>query len=441
MANANFRIFLIGITLFALFFGAGNLIFPVMLGQLSGTNVTSASLGFVTTGVLMPLLGVIALGYSGEKDFLPVAQRAGVIFGLVFVTTLYLTIGPFFAMPRTGSTSYEIILRPFINNDYHQIAQALFTLFYFGTCCFLSLNPNQIVEIVGKILTPLLLITIAILVITSIVSPMGQALPPFTENYAAKPFFTGFQEGYLTMDTLASLVFGIIVIAQVKLAFKGADKKQSILIACTKASLIAGACLALVYLSLAYLGSTSVAQIGKLDNGAQVLAMSSVHYFGVAGNIILGLIVMLACMTTCIGLTTACADYAHGLLPKISYRIFTIIFSVIALLFANIGLGQLISISVPILIIVYPATIVLICLIFAHKLFGGKKLVYIGALYSTLLISTIEVLQQFIAPINAIHQFFMSYLPFYDLGIGWTIPAIVGAVIGYFAQALCPKNT
>jgi len=438
MANPNFRIFLIGITLFALFFGAGNLIFPVMLGQLSGTNVTSSSLGFVATGVLMPLLGVIALGYSGEKDFLPVAKRAGAIFGLIFVTTLYLTIGPLFAMPRTGSVSYEIAVRPFLDDSYQQIGLALFTLFYFGICLVLSLNPNQIVAIVGKILTPLLLVTIAILVLASIIAPMGEKLPPFTENYSVKPFFTGFQEGYLTMDTLASLVFGI---RQVKcFAFKGSNQKQSILLACTKASLIAGLFLALVYLSLAYLGSTSVEKIGKLDNGAQVLAQSAVHYFGSTGNVILGIIVMLACMTTCIGLTTACADYANNLIPKISYRSFAIILSVISALFANVGLTALINISVPILIIIYPVTIVLIGLIFAHKLFGGKKYVYIGALYTTLIISTIEVLQQFLAPINTIHQLFDAYLPFYNLGIGWAIPALIAGFLGYFWQNLVQKQ-
>jgi len=437
---SNFKIALIGITLFALFFGAGNLIFPVGLGQLAGINVTSASLGFVTTGVMLPLLGVIALGYSGENNFLPVAQRAGKIFGLLFVTTLYLTIGPLFAMPRTGSVSYEIALHNFINPEYNHIYLAAFTLFYFGTCCALSLNPNQIVAIVGKILTPLLLIAIAILVIATIISPMGELGNALDVNYQEKPFFTGFQNGYLTMDALASLVFGIIVISQIRLLTIHAPTQKDIFVICTKASLIAGSILAVVYLSLSYLGATSVAELGQLDNGAKVLAGASLFYFGFIGNIILGIIVMLACMTTCIGLTTSCAEYANSLMPKISYKTFAVFFSLVSTLFANVGLNELINISVPILIIIYPVTIVLIALIFAHKLFAGKKAVYIGALYVTLLISCIEVLQQFIPPIHTVHEIFTAYLPFYTLGIGWILPALLCGLAGFFIPCCKSQN-
>jgi len=427
----NYRVMLIGITLFAMFFGAGNLIFPIMMGQIAGTNVAAASFGFVATGVLMPLLGVIALGYSGEHDFLPVAQRAGKIFGLVFVTTLYLTIGPLFAMPRTGSVSYEIALRPFIDENYHRSALLIFSLFYFGACCALSLNPNKIVTIIGKILTPLLLITISCLVIAAIVAPMGSLNAPLEDIYQNVPFFTGFKEGYLTMDALASLVFGIIVISQIKLITGHNTDKKTILTACTKASLIAGAILAIVYVSLAYLGATSVGEFGRLATGAQVLSKASIFYFGVIGNIILGIIVMLACMTTCIGLTTACADYANGLVPIISYKRFAVFFSVVGAIFANFGLEQLINFSVPVLIIIYPVTIVLIALIFSHKLFNGKKAVYIGSLYTALIISSISVLQQFIAPIRLVHEFFVAYLPFYALDIGWILPAIIAGIVGY----------
>jgi len=432
---SNYRIALIGITLFAMFFGAGNLIFPIMMGQIAGTNVASASIGFVSTGVLMPLLGVIALGYSGEHDFLPVAQRAGAIFGLIFVTTLYLTIGPLFAMPRTGSVSYEIAIRPFIDQDYQKLALAIFTVIYFGACCALSLNPHQIVAIIGKALTPLLLITISFLVIAAIVAPMGTLLEPLDTSYQSTPFFTGFKEGYLTMDALASLVFGIIVISQIKLITGHNSDKKTILSACTKASLIAGAILAVVYISLAYLGATSVGELGKLENGAQVLSQSSIFYFGAIGNIILGIIVMLACMTTCIGLTTACADYANGLIPTISYRKFAVFFSLVSALFANFGLTQLINFSVPVLIIIYPVTIVLIALIFLHRLFNGKKAVYIGALYTALIISAISVVQQFIAPVKVIHELFINYLPFYSLDIGWILPAIIAGIIGYLISS------
>lgn len=444
--NYSSTVLFIGITLFALFFGAGNLIFPVMLGQLSGEHVWTSALGFVSTGVLLPLLGVIALGFSGESDFLKVSQRAGTLFGLIFATTLYLSIGPLFAMPRTGSVSFEIAIKPFIDADNHSIALPIFTLLYFSLCCLLSINPSRIVDIVGKVLTPLMLLFIAILVISAIISPMGELGTAVTAEYQNHPFFTGFTEGYLTMDTLASFIFGIIVIYSIM--SKGIKSRSSILAACVQSSLIAGLLLGLVYISLAYIGATSVSELGIQENGGEVLAKTSVYYFGTAGNIVLGIIVLMACLTTSIGLTNACSNYFHKLTPTISYRHYAVLFSIISALFANVGLSQLISISVPILSIVYPLTIVLIMLTFTHRMFAGRKAVYIGALYCTLFISIFQslgldelnktlvvgsngVIKFLITHLATIDTFFIKFLPLYNVGIGWIVPAILGAFIGY----------
>lgn len=464
------RIILIGITLFALFFGAGNLIFPVMLGQLSGDHFDLAALGFVITGVMMPLLGVMAVGYSGEKDFLKIAQRNGVIFGLIFATTLYLTIGPLFAMPRTGSVSYEIALRPFIHDlplksffydvmqlfftdktklelfigqHYNNFCLALFTIFFYGVCCVLALNPHKFIDIVGKVLTPLKITFILILVLAALLWPMGDMLPAVTPDYQKYPFYTGFTQGYLTMDTLASLVFGIIVVQSI--IGYGIRDKSKIMVACFKASLIAGSILAFFYISLVYMGATSVSKLGVLENGGQILAQVSTYYFSKWGNVILGIMVTIACMTTNIGLTHACANYLVSIFPKLSYRQYAIIFSIISALFANIGLNALISFSVPVLSIIYPVTIIFIVLTFFHRLFKGRKSIYVGAIYLTLLTSIIFELNTIMAPdsyltsiipgvasiINAFNQLLINYLPLYEQGLGWIIPAFVGAILGY----------
>ncbi|RKS87448.1 LIVCS family branched-chain amino acid:cation transporter [Orbus hercynius] len=445
------RIIFIGITLFALFFGAGNLIFPVSIGQLSGDHFGLASLGFVVTGVVFPLLGVMAMGFSGEKDFLKIAQRCGVIFGLVFATTLYLTIGPLFAMPRTGSISYEIAIKPFVDQDNNSLYLALFTFLFYGICCLLSLNPHKFIDIVGKILTPLKISFILILILAALIAPMGHELPAVTQNYQDYPFFTGFTYGYLTMDTLASLIFGIIVVQSV-ISYGLKDKKK-IMFACFKASLIAGAILAFLYVSLVYMGATSVEKLGILDNGGAILAKVSTYYFGVWGNLILGLMVTIACMTTNIGLTHACANYLLSLYPKLSYRQYAIIFSIVSGLFANVGLSALISFSVPVLSIIYPVTIVLIFLTFAHRLFDGNKLVYIGALYLTLLTSILFEIAAVVkshsqlsdlhwlsATIECLDNLFANYLPLYTEGIGWLIPAIVGGLLGYIGAKLMPQK-
>jgi len=445
------RIILIGITLFALFFGAGNLIFPVMLGQLAGDNFDLAALGFVITGVMMPLLGVMAVGFSGEKDFLKIAQRSGTIFGLIFATTLYLTIGPLFAMPRTGSVSYEIALKPFVDGQSNTFYLALFTIFFYGVCCFLSLNPRKFIDIVGKILTPLKITFILILILAALILPMGATLPAVNEDYQNLPFFTGFTQGYLTMDTLASLVFGIIVVQSIM--NYGIKDKTKIMIACFKASLIAGAILAFFYISLVYMGATSVSKLGVLENGGQILARVSTYYFGVWGNLILGIMVTVACMTTNIGLTNACANYLVSLYPKLSYRQYAVIFSIVSGLFANIGLTSLISFSVPVLSIIYPVTIVLIVLMFFHRLFNGRKSVYAGAIYLTLLTSVLFELNSAIAPDSKLLTYLpnvaqgvkhinslLSFIPLYPQGLGWIIPALLGAILGYiYAKCIVKK--
>lgn len=447
------RIFIIGITLFALYFGAGNLIFPVMLGQLSGNHFTHASLGFVITGVVLPLLGVIAVGFSGEKDCLKITQRAGKIFGLIFATTLYLTIGPLFAMPRTGSVSFEIGIKPFIAQNDTDFALIIFSIIFYGICCLLSLSPHKFIDIVGKYLTPIKIGFISILIFTALLFPMGEILPPVHANYQQLPFFSGFEQGYLTMDTLASLVFGIIVVQGITQS--GVQNKRTILFGCLKATLIAGIMLAFFYMSLAYMGATSVTKLGVLDNGGQVLAHTAIYYFGTWGNLLLGLMVTVACMTTNIGLTHACANYLVSIYPKLSYRQYAILFTIISALFANIGLNELISFSQPVLAIIYPVTIVFIVLTLIHPLFKGYQMVYIGTIYCTLFTSILSQLNTILVSHNELsndiptiakiikicNNIFVDYIPLYAQGIGWITPAMIGAILGYIiAKGFTKRN-
>ena len=417
----------IGFMLFALFFGAGNLIFPVMMGQLSGTNSWIANAGFVVTGVGLPLLGVLAFGFSGKSDLHSLASRVHPIFGVVFTTVLYLAIGPLFAIPRTGSVSYELGVKPLLGNTDSFIPLLLFTIIFFGVTCFFSMNSSKIVDIVGKILTPLLLIFIAILILIAIIKPMGDFSAP-AESYMNNSFFKGFQEGYLTMDTLASFVFGIIVINVIK--ERGATTKKALMEGTMKAGLIAAGLLAIIYTALTYIGASSVKELGYLDNGGAVLAGISNHYFGSFGGVLLGLIVIAACLTTSIGLISACASYFHKMVPNVSYKNFAIILSVFSAIFANVGLMELISISVPVLTAIYPLAICLIFLTFAHPLFKGRSEVYIGSLLLTFIISLFDGFNAAGIEIEAVYNV-LSILPLYSVGLGWIVPAIVGAFLGY----------
>ncbi|MCK1985921.1 MULTISPECIES: branched-chain amino acid transport system II carrier protein [Peribacillus] len=422
-----------GLMLFALFFGAGNLIFPAMLGQSAGTNLWSASLGFIITGVGLPFITILAFGFSGKNDVQSLASRAHPLFGIIFTVVLYLSLGPLFALPRTGSVSYEIGIKPFLSNDVGFLPLLIFTIIYFGIACLLSINPSKMLDIVGKILTPLLLIFIGILIVVAIINPMGEIQSP-SADYSDNSFFKGFKEGYLTMDTLAGFAFGIIVINAFK--DRGITSRKEVLGYCLKAGLIAATLLVIVYASITYVGATSVEKLGQLGNGGDVLAQASNHFFGPAGAVLLGLIVIAACLTTSIGLITACATYFNKLLPAVSYKSYVVIFSVFSAAVANVGLTKLISITVPVLTALYPVAIVLIVLTFFHSLFKGKSEVYLGSLLLTAIISIMDGIVASGIKMDAVSNLFTQYLPLYSVGVGWVIPAIIGGVLGYMVYLM-----
>ncbi|MCM2674166.1 branched-chain amino acid transport system II carrier protein [Alkalicoccobacillus plakortidis] len=423
----------IGLMLFALFFGAGNLIFPAMLGQSAGESVWVANAGFLVTGVGLPLLGVLAFGFSGKEDLQALASRIHPTFALIFTTILYLSIGPFFAIPRTGGVSFEVGVKPYLPENMDNVGLLVFTILFFALTCLISLNPDKIIDIVGKILTPIKLLFIGILVVIAIVNPLGDFQSP-VGPYVTQPFFKGFQEGYLTMDTLASFVFGIMIIQAIKQ--KGANTKKQLMSVCLKAAGIAAIILVILYTSFSYLGASSVENIGYADNGGTVLAQVSAIYFGQYGSLLLGLMITIACLTTSVGLITSCATYFHKLMPRLSYKMFAILLSAFSVIVANVGLTQLISISVPVMTVIYPVAIVLIFLTFLHPLFKGSRFVYQGTIVMTLIVSFFEGLEEAGLSISFIHQFFGSFLPFYDIGLGWILPAIVGGCLGYLVSIM-----
>ncbi|MED1917310.1 branched-chain amino acid transport system II carrier protein, partial [Bacillus thuringiensis] len=241
----------IGFMLFALFFGAGNLIFPPMLGQLAGTNVWIANAGFLVTGVGLPLLAITAFVYSGKEDLRSLASRVHPVFGIVFTIVLYLAIGPFFAIPRSGNVSFDIGVKPFLSEQAGSAPLILFTILFFAIACFLSLNPMKIIHVVGKILTPIKLTFIGIIAVTAILYPIGAFQAP-QADYTSDVFFKGFQEGYLTLDALVAFVFGMIIVNAIK--EKGVTARKQVLAACAKATMIAGLLLVLFYTALSFMG-------------------------------------------------------------------------------------------------------------------------------------------------------------------------------------------
>lgn len=425
---------IVGMMLFALFFGAGNLIFPAQLGQYAGTSVWIAVVGFLITGVGLPLLGILAIGYSKSNDLQDLSSRVHPIYGILFTSLLYLTIGPFFALPRTGAVAYEVGIAPFVSEGSVGTFLLVFSVIFFAIALFISLNPSKIVDSVGKFLSPAILVTLAVLLVAAFFAPMGEAGAP-QGGYLDNAFMTGFLEGYNTMDALASLVFGIIVIAAIRKM--GVNSPKGVLSATLKSGLVAAGLLAVVYAGIALLGATSTSTLGLMETGGPVLSGASAHYFGTFGALLIAVIITLACLTTAIGLIVANAEYFHKLIPAVSYKLFVVIFSVFSLVVTNAGLSNIITFSIPVLMFLYPLAIVLILLAFTSPLFNHSRAVYVATITVTFFIAIIDGFKTLTgtlevenpAWLQAIVDTYSTILPLYNEGLGWLLPAVATIVV------------
>lgn len=415
----------IGLMLFASFFGAGNLIFPPALGQSAGVNFLPAAAGFCTTGVGIPLLGIIAIGLlrasNPEALALPVHPK----FAKALIVVTVLTIGPFFAIPRTGAVSFDVGILPFISAENYDLGLALYSLFFFVVTYFLSVNPSKIVDWVGKILTPLLLISIAILVVQVFMHPMGEPQQA-GGYYASMPYLKGFQEGYYTMDLLATMLFGTVVIDSIKV--RGISEGNVLTRTCIMAGIIAAVLLAAIYFSLTYTGATSVAVFGVSDNGAIALSSIANYYMGTAGNVVLCLMIFFACLTTSIGLTVSAGSYLEQVLKyKMQYQRIAAIICIFSFAVSNVGLTKIISLSVPVLCLLYPIVIVLVMMAFMPV---KRACVYRSTLAFTIVFAIIDGLNAAGVPMKTAEALFKDVIPFYSAGFGWFVPSIVGLVLG-----------
>lgn len=438
--------FYLGSMLFGLFFGAGNLIFPVHMGQLAGANVSWATWGFLLTGIGLPFLGVVAIGVSNSNGLFELSSRVHPYYGYFMTIALYLTIGPFFALPRTGTVSYEIGLSPYISTQYQTLGLAIFTLLFFGAALLFSLKPTKILVYVGKVLNPIFLVFLGILMITAFIKPLGGiATAPITGEYATAPFASGFTEGYNTMDALASLAFGIIVVQTIK--GMGITKPAAIAKDTIKSGLISLVLMGVIYGSLSYLGTMSIGQFPVSENGGIALTQIARYYFGSFGSVLLAIIVTVACLKTAIGLITACAETFREMFPNsISYKAYVILFSAVACLVGNVGLTKIIAYSIPVLMFLYPLAITLILLALLSPLFKNRQIVYGMTTLLTIFVSIADMLNALPEPIHnldgvqTILNFYSHYLPFFDSGMGWILPATVGLIIGWLISLVTKPN-
>lgn len=427
------QLLFVSLMVFSMFFGAGNLIFPPQLGQLSGSNLVSSLVGFLISAVGLPILAIAVVAKVGGLHIL--AGRVHKRFALVFTLLIYLSIGPFFGIPRAATLAFEMGISPFLAEglSVNGLPLFIYTLIFFSLTFWLCMTPSKLVDRFGKVLTPTLLVLIASVFIFSLIKPIGEFGAP-TGDYAEFPLLKGFLEGYMTMDAIAALNFGIVI--SITLKNMGIKEEKNLVSNSIKAGVIAGLFLSLIYGVLAYLGGVSQIRFGFTENGAQTLTNVVFYLFGSNGSIVLGLIFSLACVTTSVGLLTSCSQYFTKLMPKVSYRAWVVILSVSSMIFANVGLTQILKFSVPALTAIYPMAIVLMILALVDKFFKGNSYVYLFAMVCTSIVSILDALGEFDIKFDILNT-----LPLYSKGLGWILPAIVGALAGYAYGSLRDKST
>ena len=418
----------IGLMLFALFFGAGNLIFPPFLGQQAGTDTVPAIIGFLITGCGLPLLGVASVGWSGQ-NLQGMGGRVAPWYGVFMVAAISLTIGPCFAIPRTCSTSYEMSVAPLLGGA-GSAGLFVYSLLFFALTWWLAVTPTKLVDRVGKLLTPIMLVLLLALFAAYAMAPLGEWQPPAAAKYADgfSAFSSGFIEGYNTMDGLAGLLFGILVVEAVRLT--GRTAPHAIAMDTLKSGVVAMFFMCVIYVFLAFIGASSVVPLGMQENGAPILVGAMNWYFGAAGPLILSVIVALACLTTSIGLVASVAALFHALVPSVSSRTFATVFSLVSCGIANFGLTTIISAAVPVLVFLYPLTVALILLTFLNDAFRGAPIVHRTATLFTFFPAVYDGLKALGAAPASVSAV-MESLPLAQYGLAWFPIFAAGLLLGW----------
>ncbi|MGC9807556.1 branched-chain amino acid transport system II carrier protein [Schaalia odontolytica] len=425
------------LTLFSMFFGAGNLIFPPIMGASAGTNVAPAMIGFLIGGVALPVISIITIALSGT-DMRDLVNRAGKSFGLVFSVMVYLSIGAFYALPRTGAVSFSTAVAPIIGTK-SLTASILFSLVFFGVAFYLCWNPGTIIDSLGKVLTPILLGLLVLLVFLCLASlPASHDAP--TGEYSATPLAADLLEGYMTMDSIAALAFGIIVVTS--LGNTGGGIGAKVVRRTSTAAIIAGSLLAVVYVGLGLIGHV-IPNAQSYGDGATLLADAAQMTMGWPGQIVFGLIVLTACMTTAVGLIAATSEFFHRLLPAISYRTWMIVFTIISFALASAGLDSVLAIAVPIITFLYPIAITVVFITIAtHPLRLTTPALWTFRLGSWMAAawSAATTLAHVGVATEGISSVLM-WSPLQANQLGWILPTLIAALIGACIDVAAMRRT
>lgn len=424
--------------LFGMFFGAGNLIFPIHLGQMSGQNWGPAAIGFLLSAICLPLLSILAISMTESNSMYDLALPAGKKFSLAFLILTHASLGLLIATPRTATVTFSIGVQPFIPKAWTHIGLLIFSFLFFGTVCILSFNEGKITRNVGKILNPLFVLLLAILFFIAFflkgTDLRSVALLPATGKGTGS-FINGFLQGYNTMDALAGLGFGVTIVAALKLFGQHKEKARSRSVA--KIGILTMGFEALIYIFLIALGASSLAYTKMSVDGGSAFTTIMEHYTGLAGAAILAALTLLACLTTAIGLITSLSeDWGHRF-PKIGYHRFLLMSTLVSFCIANFGLEQIILYSSPILSFLYPLAIALIILGILKPFIGRNSFIYRSTIILTMIPAILDLIHNLppifakLSFISNINSWATANIPLYRIGLDFLPFMLVGLLSGW----------
>lgn len=414
-------ILFLGMALFAMFFGAGNLLLPAFLGLQTRTDWVSAFSGFSLTAILAPFLAVFAVAISGNY-FTDLGSRANVKFAYALALINVLCIGPLIALPRSGASVYEVAIQPILPN-----AQPVWvSVIFFGVVMVLSFSMNKLTGVLGKLLGPILLFFLAVLIVPALFIGSEVDLPP---TIIEDRFYVGFQEGYQTMDVLAGLIFAVILIAGAK--SRGYTHVNDRVEVVVKSAIFAAGCMLLVYGGMFYLGAHANVEITNLSRSGLLLHIAT-QQLGSNGIYLISILMILACLTTAIALTAGSANFFERLTKgKLGYIEGIISITLVSVILGITGVDAIIEYASTLLNFIYPVTLVLILSVL---LFGGtikNQKPYFITLIITMIISFIRVLIKWF-PNEEVFTQLLEALPLARFNLEWVLPAVLTFIITCF---------
>ncbi|WP_274369780.1 branched-chain amino acid transport system II carrier protein [Morganella morganii] len=424
----------LGMMVFALFLGAGNIIFPPMAGYHSGTDWFSTSLGFIVTGVVLPFLTLITVAVKGRGERLSVDLPRWV--SVTFWVALYLILGSTFAMPRVTNTAYELGFLPLGFVEKSTASHLIFAFVFNFVSLFFMLKQGTMISAIGKFMTPallFLLVAVGIAVIRTPLSPINEPI----NQYVDFAFFSGIIDGYQTMDVLSAMAFGGIVARA--LASRGITSPQEVVVITIKAGLIAVGLLAALYICLFYLGATSDAVSQTATNGGQIFSRYVDALYGALGTWLMCGIVLLASMTTFVGVTSACADFFATFNPRLDYRFWVVVSTLLTTIVSTFGLDTLLRVTVPVLLLIYPTTVALVFLQFARRKMRNPRFTYGFTVAVLVMMSALDTLNN-IGLLSTDVLTILDRMPLFKKGLGWLLPGVIAFIISFIAGNMRPAK-